>query len=252
MKVGINYVTFARDIEWLRFSLESVYRYCKGFHEVVVVVPTWDYDKFTQFMRYSTPELPLRIVSFLEYPGKGFVHHLAMKCYADVFMPESDYILHLDPDCLVHEHTNPDNYFVGGKPVLVIEPYAVLEKKHPARFHWKSVTEFSLPWECDYETMCRHPAVHDRGTYSATRDIIETKHRVPFLDFVLKQKNKYPQGFGEFNTLGAVAVKLYSKQYHLVDRGDSDSANDPHSHVTQMWSYDGIHKNMEAIKKILG
>lgn len=254
MKVWVNYVTFARDLDWLRYSLESFKKYCKGFAGVTIVVPTWDYQKFLQFERYGTPDCPVLVKDFLEYPGKGFVHHLAMKCCADLTSPQAEFILHMDPDCLFCKPTTPEDYFVDDKPVLVIEPYSVLEKKHPARFNWKRVTEEALKFDCQYETMCRHPAVHYKETYYLMRGHIECVHNTPFIDFVLKQKNSYPQGFGEFNTLGAYAYKFFNDHYHWIDRGDNDNKNDPVSHVWQGWSYTGVHgpENKAKVKEILG
>src|SRR5688572_28664871 len=127
MKTWILYVTFARDLEFLRYSLESVRKYATGFSGITIVVPTWDVDKFLQFERYSTPDCPVLIKNFLEFPSKGFVHHLAMKCSADIFCPNADLILHLDPDCLVSAPIAPDDYLVDGRPVLLIEPFEHLK-----------------------------------------------------------------------------------------------------------------------------
>lgn len=250
-KVWVNYTTFARDLEWQRYSLESFRKYAKGFSGVTIVVPTWDVDKFLQFERYSTPECPVLIKNFLEYPGKGFVHHLAMKCYADVFSPEADFILHMDPDCLFSAPLTPESYFENGKPVLVIEPYEHLKTAHPPRYGWKKVTEEALKFEVSHETMCRHPAVHYSWLYEKTRKHVESVHLTPFYDYVLKQKNSYPQTFAEFPTMGAIAVKFFPEKYHLIDRGVSGDINDPEPKVVQMWSYEGVPKNMNQIKKIL-
>lgn len=253
MKVGILYVTFARDVEWMRFSLESIRKYATGFSAVTIVVPTWDVDKFLQFERYSTPDCPVRIKNFLEYPGKGFVHHLAMKCYADVFMPEMDGVIHLDPDCLACAPVSPDEYFVDGKAVLVIEPYEVLKTVHPARFNWKRVTENALKFSCTHETMCRHPAAHHKEVYRGLRDYMESVHLTPFYDYVIKQKNGYPQEFAEFPTLGAYAMKFHADKYKFIDVGDRGSLAHPPSKIEQLWSYTGAHSrdNAAAIKRIL-
>lgn len=256
MKVWINYTTFGRDLEWTRYSLESIRKYATGFSGIQIVVPTWDLDKFKQFERYSTPECPVVISRFLEYPGRGFVHHLAMKCYADVFSPEADYILHMDPDCLFTEKVTPEDYFVDGKPVLLIEPYAVLKKKEAGsaewnRGNWQETTEYALRFTCTHETMCRHPAVHHKWVYKGVREYIEGVHKAPFVDFVVRQKNGYPQGFGEFNTIGAFVLKFHKDDYHLIDREDKGEANDPKPKLAQLWSHGGVNKSLDKIKKIL-
>jgi hypothetical protein len=256
-RVAVNYVTFARDLEWTDYSLRSFRKYAKGFCGVTIVVPDRDLDAFLPYeSRFSTPDCPVLVKNFKEMPEKGFVHHLAMKCYADVFQPDADFILHMDPDCLWSKPVTPESYFVGGKPVLVVEPYDAIYKadpQHCPRHYWKRVTEMALRFDCPYETMCRHPAIHYRETYRRTRDHIEKEHLTPFTDFVLKQQNKFPQGFGEFNTLGAYAMAKMHDQYHFIDRGYLGQANDPEPLLEQMWSYTGIHSpdNWDKIQRIL-
>ncbi len=268
-KVSLLYVTFRRDLEFLDYSLQSFRKYCKGFAGVTIVVPTVDIDAFLPFeKKYGTPECPVLIKNFLEFPGKGFVHHLAMACYADVFNPSADYTLHLDPDCLWIKPTTPDDYFVTccdsstdiynkdleyQKPVLLVEPFeAILQAGHVGRYGWKKVVEDALRFEVTHETMCRHPAVHYRKLYPMVRKLIEIAHCCPFTDYVLKQKNSFPQGFAEFPTMGAVAMKYFYNDYHFIDRGFDGERKDPKPHLEQLWSYrlkDGVYN--ERIKEIL-
>lgn len=253
-KVWIQYVTFARDLEWMKYSLDSFKKYATGFAGIVIVVPTWDVEKFLPLERYGTKDCPVLIKNFLEYPGKGFVHHLAMKCYADVFCPEATYILHMDPDCLWCSRVTPRDYFDNGLPVMVIEHYDAVKTYHEGRYNWKKVTEEALKFDCPFETMCRHPSIYHSDTYRKLRDYMEKTHITPFYDFVIKQKNSFPQGFGEFNTLGSFALKMQGDEYFFIDRGNKGAAGDPEPKVWQGWSYTGVHseKNRNEIQKILG
>lgn len=252
VKTAILYVTFARDIVWLDYSLQSIRKFGSGFSEICIVVPTNDVDRFIKFEKsFGTAECPVRVKTFLEYPQKGFVHHLAMKCYADAFIPDADLILHMDPDCMFHASFSPSSYIVNGRPELVIEPYEAIRQSHPPRYNWKSVTEDALRFPCNYETMCRHPAIHHSWLYPKVRKHIEMVHGTPFIDFVLKQKNSFPQGFGEFNTLGSYAIDRHPESYHLIDRGNSGESADPKPLLTQMWSYTGVRQNMAKIREIL-
>ena len=252
MKTAIFYVTFARDLLWMDYSLQSIRKFGSGFSEICIVVPTVDVEKFRKFEKsFGTSECPVSVKGFLEYPQKGFVHHLAMKCYADAFLPDTDFILHMDPDCMFHAPFTPSSYIIDGKPVLLIEPYEVLRRSSSGRFHWKSVTEDALRFTCNYETMCRHPAVHHSWLYPKVRKHIEITHGTPFMDFVLKQKNSFPQGFGEFNTLGSYAVDRHPESYYLIDRGNKGESADPKPLLTQMWSYEGVNRNMTRIREIL-
>lgn len=253
-KVWVLYVTFARDREWMEYSLKSFKKYCKGFAGVTIVVPEWDVQSFLPLEAYGTPECPVWIKNFAEYPGRGFVHHLAMKCCADIFCPEADMVLHMDPDCLFSAPTDPQDYLVDGKPVLVIEPFEVLKMVHPARYNWKAGVEQALKFEVSHETMCRHPAIHHTILYKKMREHMESVHLTPFIDYVIKQKNSYPQGFSEYPTLGACAMQFYSKYYHFIDRKDQGDKADPVSHVWQGWSYEGVNAdhNKKKIRELLG
>ncbi len=219
---------------------------------VTIVVPTVDVDKFIHFeQKFGTPECPVLIKNFLEFPGKGFVNHLAMKCYADVFQPDMDLTLHLDPDCLWIKPTSPEDYLVDGKPVLIIEPFdAILKVSHEGRFGWKKVTEDALKCPVSHETMCRHPAIHYRDVYQTLRKHMEFAHLTPFTDYVIKQKNSFPQGFAEFPALGAIAMKYFAQHYHFIDRGFDGNKNDPEPHIEQMWSYH-FQTYIDRIKQIL-
>lgn len=254
--VGLLYSTYLRDLPWTDVSLQSFRKFASGFSEVTIVVPTTDLDKFIYLeKKFSTPNCPVLIKSFLEYPGKGFVHHMAMICYADVFMPRSSFVLHMDPDCLFHAPVTPDDYFVGGKPVLLVEPYeAIQQAGHAGRYGWKKVCESTLMFECPYETMCRHPAVHYKWLYKAMREWIEAKHTTPFLDLVLRGRNDFPQEFPEFNTLGSYAIERFRDKYHVIDRGFTGEMLDPAPKITQLWSYTGIGtpENVARIAKIMG
>jgi hypothetical protein len=265
--VWCNYTTFLRDLKWLDLSLASMQKYCKGFEGVIVAVPV---EQVRQFMylesKYGTRDRPVWIRGYYEVPDKGFVNHLAMKCSADILNPEATHILHMDPDCLWCKPTTPDTYFVDDKPVLVIEPFDVVSQYHPGRFNWKSGVERALGFTCDYETMCRHPAVHVRELYPAVRAHIEKVHRTPFFDYVIRCQNKFPQGFAEYPTLGAYAIKYMPEKYVFVDCGPEKLKHlpelqkdheipygHPNPHIWQGWSYTGVDspKNQDVIKSIL-
>jgi len=254
MKVFINYTTFRRDLKWLDYSLRSIKKYASGFAGVTIVVPDREVPMFLPFeKKFSTPNFPVLIKNFLEFPEKGFVHHLGMKCYADVFQPDATHILHMDPDCLFSSPVTPGDYFVEGKPVLLCEPYAAIKEfGHMGRFGWKEVTENTLKFPVENEFMCRHPAVHKKETYRALRDYMESVHPTPFIDFVLKQRNQFPQTFGEFNTLGAFVWEKDRDGYHFINRGFDGEKADPPSKLWQGWSYTGVERNLGKIKEILG
>lgn len=231
--VDIFIVSFAKDFPWLDHCLKSIARFGMGFRQVVLVVPETDFK--ASVARYDGDYEFITFGQFHEAPGKGHLHHQAIKCMADTYS-DADFILHTDPDCVWREPFSPADYFIDGKPVLLIEPYEAFRESHPNRYGWKAVTERALCLECDYETMCRHPAVLRRDTYALIRDQIEDHHpeNSDFLNYVLSQKPDYPQGFTEFNALGSGVVAWQHDLYRLIDVSREPR---PHDKLIQFWSH---------------
>ncbi len=65
--------------------------------------------------------------------------------------------------------------------------------------------------------MVRHPQVHLREVYRATRDAVEKYTGKPFNEYVLSGKNTFPQTFCEYNTIGAVVHESFAHLYTMVD-----------------------------------
>lgn len=257
MRAKIQLTTFRRDLSWVDFHLQTFAKFCTGFSGVTIVVPTVDLDLFLPFeQKYSRPDCPVYIKTFLEFPDKGFNHHMAMICYADIYNPDATHIVHPDPDCMWTKPTTPYDYIIDEKPVLLIEPFdAIMRAGHMGRYGWKKVVEDALRIDVTHETMCRHPAVHHKWLYKAVREHIEARHQIPFTDYVLRQQNAFPQGFAEYPTLGAIAVAFHAHKYTLIDRGYDGEMRDPEPHLVQMWaghSEPAQEHNRLAIQKILG
>lgn len=239
MKVSILIVTYAKDIEWLRYCLKSIRKCATGFHEVVVVYPRQEIREFEpiclEFEEWA--RIGLRWDVFQQAnPPLGQLHHQIQKCHADSYCSDSDFILHVDADCIFTESVTPYNYFVDDKPVLLIQSYESLGSAVP----WKGCTEKALAFPCPFETMRRHPAIHYRYTYADVRKRVEEVHNCHFFSYVLAQKPAFPQGFSEFNALGSFALKNYPNSYHLIDVGKEPH---PHSKLTQFWSHGGLDKS---------
>jgi hypothetical protein len=72
--------------------------------------------------------------------------------------------------------------------------------------------------DVEWETMVRHPAVFHVDMYRRMRTHIEDRHKYPFTQYVLLQRNEFPQTFAEFPTLGAYALHADSDRYQVVTR----------------------------------
>lgn len=253
MKTEIYLVSFAPDAQWLDYALRSIVKFAHGFSGTTVVAPRTDQVVLGELCgRWNA-----MLVPFDEAPAPlGHLDHNVMKCSPDLVCdPGVDFFCHMDSDCIFTEPVTPEDYFIQGKPVLLIEEYARLGSAVP----WKPIVDASLKVDSKYETMRRHPAVHYRGLYRDLRDHVERVQGKPFRDYVLQQRPTFPCGFCEFNSLGFIALTgKWSEQYHFIDVGASPA---PYNKMKQFWSktspydlqlVDGkLQRPIEIIKPIL-
>lgn len=239
MTTEIFVVTYHKDAEWLAWCLKSINKFATGFSGVTVVAPHSDQDViFPKCEEYGAT-----LKGFDEPEGKGMLAHMAVNCMADGFV-ESDFALHMDSDCIFTEPVTPEDYFVDEKPVLLIEEYEHFREVHPGVYNWKRCTEAALGWECKYETMRRHPAVHNRMVYPVVRACVESFTRKIFFDWAIQGRNEFPQDWSEFNLIGAVALKHFKDDYHWWDLGNQPW---PHSKLIQSWSHGGLDRPRDVL-----
>lgn len=235
MNVDILIVSCARHFPWLRYSLRSIARFATGFREVKVLIPSDDLTGIGSLLAEFTdhPGIPIRVAMFEDWPDKGFLRHEHVIMCSDEYT-DADFVCHVDSDCLFTEPVTPADYFVGEKPVLLHASFHWLITTQQANLEmWKHAAERALGFEVTEECMRRHPAVHYRKVYPATRYIIEKHTGKPFADFVRSGVNAFPQDIAEFPTLGAVAWTCFHDEYHWINQ-ETDPW--PHNKLTQFWS----------------
>lgn len=165
---------------------------------------------------------------------KWHLHAQAQKCLADLYCPDSDFILHTDSDCVFTEPITPEEYFKDGKPIMLYEAYARM-KGCP----WQPVVEAVLGRSVEFEFMRRHPQVNHKGVYSDLRRYLEHMHGRPFVDYTISRKPDFPWGFTEHNIIGAFAY--YSAKWHPHYSWLNTATTPwPHEKLSQFWSKGAI------------
>lgn len=114
-RVEILVVCSLRDEPFLRYCLRGLSFYAAAFAGITLAVPARDRTEFAWIPK------GVKLVTMDELPGKGFLHHLIMKCRADELCPDAEMIMHVDADCMAWEPFSPDDYVYGKKPRLVRE-----------------------------------------------------------------------------------------------------------------------------------
>lgn len=246
MNCSLLCVTHNRDAIWFAQLAHSYEKFATGFTSAKVVVPTADVPYFEALANGRW-----HVSGFDEEPGKGFLSHMRMKCYADHHLPGSDFVMHIDADCVFNRPCTPDEFFQGGRPVICYEPYPAFLRRlstdpvtfmgctgrerdfSQARYAWKNSVEFALGYPTARETMVQMPMVFHRDLYPALREHI-AKRFGNFDEYVMSCRNEFPQTFCEFNTMGAFAFDKFPFDY-IAHHGAM--ANNP---VTQFWSHGGF------------
>lgn len=234
MKVSIHIVSFVKHFHWLKYCLRSIEKYATGFHEISLWIPHEDVAEVQKLEQEYKGQVPLRIQPYEDWPGKGMLKHFDLVIHADQCCPEADFILHMDSDCIFLEPVTPEDYFVGGKPVLMYADYEWLCRIEPAIRCWQEASYRALGWKPQQETMRRHPAVHPRETYLLTRQCIERHTNTLISDFIKAQQNEHPAGFAEYPTLGAYAWRFLSQKYHWINQ---ENEVRPKDKILQGWTH---------------
>lgn len=223
VRVEIFIVSYLKDLEWLKYCLASIEKFATGFSGVTVLVPSDEAERFgfvgkagVRLENYAAPaNHKLR-----------FLAHEIQKCRADEWCPKADYIAFVDSDCIFTERVTPEDYFVKGKPVLLMQPWG----KEP----WKAPTDSALGWDTKHNLMCRHPAVHYRWMFAGFRKRVEAVNKMKFDDYVISRKPDFPPGFSEFCALGSFVEYAYVDMYHFIDISKEPR---PRDLLTQFWSH---------------
>jgi len=241
MKTALLWNTYGKDIEWFDYSVRSYRKFATGFDEAVCLVPDRDRHLFEEPCKRNG----IRLDSREEWPGLGFNWHQMFQCCADLLIPGADAIWHIDSDTVFTQPVTPETWMEGGKLICSFFTFAHLNAiaktpEHPGI--WKSRVDAALGGDVRLATMVRPPYCHYREVYEATRALVGGLHHPEgFEAYVKSCQNDFPQGFAEFETLGAVAQTLFYEQYVWRDVDRFGSGGHPSDgKILEGWSWGGL------------
>lgn len=245
VRVELFIVTFQRDFNYLQYCLNSYVKFAKGFERMKILVPVEDYNAANALVSETIRgKSDVCVMNAEEWPGQGFLWHMAQIMKADEWCPTADFIAHIDPDCIFTEPVTPEDYVKDGKPILRYEYFSSICQRHPVYGSWQECTQRCLPFLVTAETMRCHPGVHHRRTYAEARAQIEKKTGTTCDDYIKSQRQEFPQGFCEFVTLGNVALHCFPNHYVAVEQ-TGDRMNPPNK-LQQFWS----HRPLDQVQNI--
>jgi hypothetical protein len=231
--------SYWRDLDWLALSLASVARFCRGFDDIVVVIPR---RSEPWLRRVSLPHVAR--IEFCRDYRDDYLGQQATKLHADLFT-DAQFICHVDSDCVFTRDVRPDDLIPDGKPLIRMRGMEQLGRERP----WQKPTELFLGAPVELDFMCHPPFTFPRWLYAHVREHARTVHGADLETYLERQP---PRGFSEFNVLGALAWMRWRSSFTWIDTGE-DVADAP---CRWYWSWDrvdpGTRREIEAIIETSG
>jgi len=236
VKTALLWNTFGKDLEWFKYSAASYAKFARGWHDAVCFVPTADALGFIPVCE----KYGIRLLHEPAWVDKGFNWHQMQQCCADMLLPDADAIWHMDADCVFTASCTPKHWMNDGKLIasyFLFEDLLRVDEWGPGM--WKSRVDAAIGGDVKWSTMTGHPHCHYREVYEVTRALVADKHPEGFSDYVFSCENSFPQGFCEFETLGATAQYLFRSRYHW-NRLETKATHPSAGLVAEGWSHGGL------------
>jgi hypothetical protein len=267
MQVEIFIRTYHKDLNWLCFALRSIRKFCTGFAGVTVAVPEHDLAAAKFTLELLGDRVSYRLCPHEEVKDKAFLSGIIQLYRCDSHVPRgTTHVLLMDSDCVFTNPTTPQDYLIGGKPVMIGHPRWDIDKRaaegdqHLAGIvHWFTCCERALGFYPQYEFMSRHPALYPTWIFEKARNAVASHVGMEFDDFVLSCKAVFPHTFADLTTLGAFANRYNSDHFVCIDKLGmdyrdyvADSGNSAtEDRLKQFWSHGGVFKHMKELESIL-
>lgn len=217
MSTSIFIKTCLKDLEWLRYCLESIRKYAVGFDEVVIVADRSCIGHINSILNGTER------VAYVKDQENGYIYQQYVKLHADAYV-RSECVLFVDSDVVFHTEFTPEEFMRDGKPILLKTRYGNLGLGDM----WKGVTESHLGWTIEFEYMRRMPLLYLKDTLTAFRNA--------YPELVQRIREMPGRSFSEFNAIGAFIERYEPHKYFIVD---TEVWSKPMV-AKQFWSWGGI------------
>lgn len=217
MSTSIFIKTCLKDLEWLRYCLESIRKYAIGFDEVVIVADRSCIGHINSILNGTER------VAYVKDQENGYIYQQYVKLHADAYV-RSEYVLFVDSDVVFHTEFSPEEFMRDGKPILLKTRYGNLGNGEA----WRAVTERAVGFPVEWEYMRRFPLLYRKDTVTAFRNA--------FHGVVESLKRLQGNEFSEFNAIGAFIEKYEPDKYFISDTEQWM----PPTVAKQWWSWGGV------------
>jgi hypothetical protein len=206
--------SYYKDAEWLKYCLRSVRKFCKGFRQVIVIIPEGQKPAFSEcdFTGCKLIERKGWVDCRPEHDcqpghGAGFFQHVWDVMNADNYS-DADFITHMDSDCVFTKETSPEHYFEDGKPLLWFRRY--IKEEADTAMCWLPVVQHMLGYSVAFETMIIFPMTYPRAVYSECRQWMERYHQKTLEQCLMEiyRTNPRTRFVVDFSTIGAHVLRF--------------------------------------------
>lgn len=227
LKTSIFIKSCEQDLPWLRYCVQSIEKYCSGFHSVLLVL-----DEGMQTPDYIPNDWEIDF--WPVYPNcRGYIQQQIVKMNAHLMCKDgTEAILFVDSDCVFHTPCTPANWFQHGKPVLLKTKYGPAVGDANC---WKAITERVMHTGLHFEYMRRLPILFLESTVAGLYRFMPTDIGGLIRGAITE--------FSEFNAMGAFA-DIYEKHKYFWVNTETDSLPTPVA--KQFWSWGGVTPEIQA------
>lgn len=219
METSIFIRTYAADILWLNFCLQSLRKYAHGHREIVVATP--DYKK----IRANCDVRKCTLVEVPRYHADDYIGQQITKLEADRYCAGAECILFWDSDTIAHRNFNMAEFFAdNGKPIHTFREW----ENAGTAVCWRDVTAKVVGFDPPFEYMPQMPVIHRAEVLNGFRCYIEQVSGQAFHGAMAGAK-----ALSEYNALGAYADRFQRDAYAWREAGPNDGFPRP---AKQFWS----------------
>jgi len=246
MKTSIITITYDKELEYLKYNLKSIQKFCHGYHENIVVIDDHENDCVETQKYLESIGQKYFINREAKKIKEGYIRQQYIKLFSEQYASsDADYICHVDSDSIFTDHHDPSVYFNGNKPILGIRKWSQMPNTT-----FQRCTDQTLEYESDYNFMRRMPLVYHADLFPKLREYI-LNLKGDIIDYLNSVET-----ISEYNLLGAYAFKFMPESFHWIDTLESDEEWKLANHIFPCVQYSSRVNNpryieVEEFKSIL-
>jgi hypothetical protein len=217
MTVDVVYITYRKDLSWICYSMQLLYKHLRGAFGVIVraeenckdVINTWG--------------LPVKYY-YTEPWSDGYAFAMYQKLIADQYS-QADVIMLLDSDHILLEPAHIDDFLDQGKPIVRYRNWDEDPNDSDLTVGqriWSPPIERTMGMQLDKNYMVGPPFMFWRETFTGVRTRVEEVTGLPFHDAIYSDAHydykkflQHPMKFCDYEALGLYAAKFEPDRYVL-------------------------------------